>query len=274
MAATAAQTALSTPIKAPATPTTESPGTWRHPRLQEINRRQAASTFTEKNIKRLVINICLLIGLTILHSFIEKALPPKRSAPHIWAYFKYTYYALQALPLLNIFMNLLPLIRAKDDLSDIPLTPGQRKLMGLPPASNPPTPGSVFSTPPRYARTPSASGSAASRRSLSSSPVLARSSPNSGTPTSGVNGSSVASPSFQLLQKAVLGARRSSFSSPIPTSSISTGSPIYGSGPETRSPSPAGKRSSLGVSSKWRYNKGMYDRPKGFRDSDFESVFT
>ncbi|KAI1437301.1 nuclear pore complex component-domain-containing protein [Xylaria sp. CBS 124048] len=284
MAANPAQTLLSTPIKSPAPPAVEeSPGTWYHPRLQEIRRRREASTFTEKNINRIVVNVCLMFVLIVLHSLIEKALPPKRSASQIRVYLRYINYALMALPSANIFINILPLVRTKDDLSDIPLTPGQRRLMGLPPASGPSTPGSVYSTPPRYMRTPSASSSAVSRRSFPGSPTLGRSpsASNQRTPTptgsglagSSLNGSLLASPSNQLLQRAMLGARRSSFGSASPLGvSISSGSSIFGPGPESPSPSAGGKRSSVGLNNKWRYNKGLYDRTQRFRDLDFESV--
>ncbi|KAI3316873.1 NPCC-domain-containing protein [Xylariaceae sp. AK1471] len=279
MASTPAQTAVSTPTKTPATPKTESPGTWRHPRMQEITRRQQASTFTEKNMRRIVINLSLLVILIVLHSFVKKALPTRRSAPHVWNYFNYTYYTLLALPLFNIAINLWPLIRAKDDLSDIALTPGQRKLLGLPPSSAPPTPGSVYSTPPRYSRTPSASGSAASRRSFSSSPISNRSPSNQGSPTPGGNGSggfTSPSPGHQLLQKAMFGARRSSLGSlgsPSPMGGIS-GASIFGSGPESPSPSPAGKRSAVGLNNKWRYDKGMYEKASGLRESGSGLMYT
>ncbi|KAK5631099.1 hypothetical protein RRF57_006814 [Xylaria bambusicola] len=90
MASTAAPVAISTPTKktptttptkASATPVTDSPGTWRHPRIEEITRRQEASTFTEKNVKRILINIALLASLFFLLPVVKKALPPKRSAP-------------------------------------------------------------------------------------------------------------------------------------------------------------------------------------------------
>ncbi|KAI0534947.1 nuclear pore complex component-domain-containing protein [Xylaria digitata] len=287
MASTTAQTAVSTPartpirtpIKTPGTPTTESPGTWRHPRIQEITKRQKASTITEKNVKPIMINLTLMLAIFILQSYIQKALPPKRSAPQIWTYFKYTRYVIFAVPALNIVLNLLPLFRAKDDFSDIPLTPAQRKLLGLPRSSAPPTPGSVYSTPPRYARTPSASGSAGSRRSFSSSPILTRSPSNQDSPTPAGNGSGITSPGHHLLQKAVFGARRSSLGSigsPSPIrGSTSTGAALFGSGPESPSPSPAGKRSTVGLNSKWRYDRGMYERAsRSFRDSDSEALYT
>ncbi|KAI0429514.1 nuclear pore complex component-domain-containing protein [Xylaria sp. FL1042] len=282
MASTAAQTAVSTPTKAtptktPATPDT--PGTWRHPRIEEITRRQEASTFTEKNVKHITINISILIALVVLLPFVKKALPPRRSNPRVWTYYNYSYFLL-AVPIFNIVINLLPLFRAKDDCSDIPLTPGQRKLLGLPPSSAPPTPGSVYSTPPRYTRTPSVSGSAGSRRSFSGSPIVTGSSSKPGSPTPAGNGSGLASPSHHLLQKAMLGARHSPrasigfIGSPSPMdTSLSTGS-VFGSLPESPSPSSGTKRSTVGLSSKWRYEKGMYERSQAFKDLDSDSVYT
>ncbi|KAI1745945.1 nuclear pore complex component-domain-containing protein [Xylaria scruposa] len=274
MAPTTAQTAVSTPTKAPATRATDSPGTWRHPRLREITRRQEASTFTDKNIKRILINLLLLVTLIILHFLVRKTLPTKRSAPRVWTFFNYTYYTLLAVPLCNIAITLWPLFRKKDDISDIPLTPGQRKLLGLPPSSAPPTPGSTYSTPPRYARTSSGSASMA-RRSFSSSPILNHSPSPQDSPTPVGNGSGITSPNYHLLQRALFGARRSSISSPNPLGvSISSEASIFGSGPETPSPSPASKRSSVGVNNKWRYDKGMYERAKGFRDLESESIYS
>ncbi|KAI0100768.1 nuclear pore complex component-domain-containing protein [Nemania sp. FL0031] len=274
MAPTTAQTTLSTPTKTPATPTTESPGTWRHPRLQEIARRQQASSFTDKNVRNITINLILLIGLVILHSFSKKALLSiSRLAPSAWINPDTLYYLVLALPIFNIAFNFSPLIRRPDDLSDIALTPGQRKLLGLPPSSTPPTPGSVYSTPPRYARTPSLSSSTG-RRSFSSSPILGRSPSNQGSPTPAGNGSGLTSPSQHLLlQKAMFGARRSSLGSPSPIrGNLSAGASIFGNGPESPSPTPASRTSSIGLSNKWRYDKGI--KPKLFRDLDTGSIFT
>jgi nucleoporin POM34 len=66
-------------------------------------------------------------------------------------------------------------------MEDIPLTPRQRELLGLPPSSQPATPGSTYITPPRYTRsTPRSTSSRAAlagsspfRRSLSGSPMAA-----------------------------------------------------------------------------------------------------
>ena len=42
---------------------TPSPGTWRHPKLDEIARRQRANTFNESNVRRIVYNGFALILL-------------------------------------------------------------------------------------------------------------------------------------------------------------------------------------------------------------------
>lgn len=189
----------------------------------------------------------------------------------VWYYSRYVYWAILAIPFFNIGANLLPLLRSKDDLSDIPLTPGQRRLLGLPPTSAPPTPGSVYSTPPRYSRTPSISGSAGSKRSFSGSPAS-----NHASPTTGSGGeknfSIIGSPNSPLLQKAMNGARRSSFGSSgsifgnstfgASTFGASTASSIYGGVPDSPSPM-TGKRSTVGLNNKWLYERGRDRRSSG-----------
>lgn len=272
------QTAAATP------PVTDSPGTWRHPHLEEIIRRQDAATFTEKNVRRIAVNVVVLCLIMLCHNLIARMLPAKRQFPQlVWNYARYVYWAVLSIPLFNIGANLLPLARQKDDLADIPLTPSQRKLLGLPPSSAPPTPGSVYSTPPRYSRTPSISGSAGSKRSFSSSPRSPFSNNGSPTPGNGIGNLSglggIGSPSSPLLQKAMNGARRSSFGSlGSPGSSLgaglgatlgtslgasfstslgaSTGS-FYGGVPDSPSPTPAAaKRSTVGLNNKWLYERG------------------
>ncbi|KAI1103271.1 NPCC-domain-containing protein [Jackrogersella minutella] len=262
MSLSAAQTAFATPKKStPATaPVTDSPGTWRHPRLQEIVRRQNATNFTEKNVKRIVVNVLLFVACIVLHFLLARLLSKKWFSYLVWYYSRYVYWTALSIPIFNIGTNLLPLLRAKDDFSDIPLTPGQRRLLGLPPTIAPPTPGSVYSTPPRYARTPSISGSTGSKRSFSGSPHSPSS--NNGSPTRGsVNSGIPGSPGSPLLQKAMNGARRSSIGSLGSLGSslnlgASTGS-FYGGVPDSPSPNPiSGKRSAVGLNSKWLYERG------------------
>ncbi|KAF3056632.1 hypothetical protein GL218_06581 [Daldinia childiae] len=263
MSLSMAKTIVTPKKQTPSTPpVTDSPGTWRHPRLQEITQRQEATTFTDGNVKRIAVNIVVLIALIFLHSLLARVLPSKKSFPYaVWNYSRYAYWTVLAIPLFNIGTNLLPLLRPKDDLSDIPLTPGQRRLLGLPLTSAPPTPGSAYSTPPRYSRTPSISGSAGSKRSFSASP---RSSTSNFGSSIGLNGNGnlagLASPQSPLLQKAMNGARRSSISSlgsPSPMGASTGFSSFYGGVPDSPSPSPAnGKRSTVGLSSKWLYERG------------------
>ncbi|KAH9904678.1 nuclear pore complex component-domain-containing protein [Xylariomycetidae sp. FL2044] len=261
-------TSLSTPTKASAKPVVDSPGTWRHPRLQEITRRQEASTFTEKNARRIIICLVAIFGLVFAHNVLTDRLPSRRNFPHQLYYaVRWLYLALLAVPSFTILLNLLPVIKPKDDLSDIPLTPAQRRLLGLPPASGPPTPGSVYSTPPRYSRTPSISGSAGSRRSISSSPLSNHASPANGSGNGNLGGGGFGSPSSPLLQKAMSGARRSSLGSmgsPSPFG-VSTGASfLNGGGQESTSPSPAaGKKSTVGINNKWLYEKGKMRKYSG-----------
>lgn len=51
------------------TPATESPGTWQHPRIDEITRRQNASVFNCDNAMTIAYNIGMLIALFFLHKF-------------------------------------------------------------------------------------------------------------------------------------------------------------------------------------------------------------
>lgn len=178
----------------------------------------------------------------------------------------YTWWAFAAfytLPLWNIAIACQPLVRAKDDLADIPLTPAQRKLLGLPPSSKPATPDTKYSTPPRYSRTPSIAGSTG-KQTPTSSPLSA-----SGSPLL-INGSPYSPVVSPLLQKAVGYSPRRSISqgshSPLNASTFnasttsfnasttSFASSIFSEPPATPSP-PGGKRSSVGLNNRWLYER-------------------
>lgn len=165
------------------------------------------------------------------------------------------YHILQAVFAYNIVFACWPLFRAKDDLSDIPLTPAQRRLLGLPPSSKPPTPGSQYITPPRYARTPTPlSGSPASRGSYSNSPI-------SGSPGQGNRSGSPFSPSASpLLQKAMGGAglnnsRRHSYGSGSPLGPAASRMSLLEATPGTPSPINT-KGASVGLNNRWLFDKG------------------
>ncbi|KAG5955056.1 hypothetical protein E4U58_007291 [Claviceps cyperi] len=245
---------MSTPIRSTpprASPATDSPGTWRHPRLNEITRRQNATAFTDKNIRQIAYNIFTLVVLWSIRVITKMKINPQHFSSIFRTYLSWAWLVLQLIPFIQIGLACLPLLRAKDDITDIPLTAAQRELLGLCPLPDPPKPDAKFDTPPRYSRTPSLVGSVGSRRSYASSPLSGRGSPimMGSFGASGSQYSPVASP---LSQKGPSGLRRSSFGSPS-SFAQSTSSNLF-SDPGSPSPS-AGKRTSVGLNSKWLYER-------------------
>lgn len=62
---------MSTPVKTvPASDAlvTDSPGTWRHPRLDEITRRRNATTFSEKNARQIAYGAISLASIWLLRA--------------------------------------------------------------------------------------------------------------------------------------------------------------------------------------------------------------
>lgn len=150
---------------------------------------------------------------------------------------------------INVVIALLPLFRPKDDLSDIPLTPTQRALLGLDPSNTPPaTPGTQYITPPKYRL---------SSPARAASPASRNSSPNSANGGSAGRRTSYSPTNSPLFYKAMPngnreGGRRQSFGS------SSMGSPLRDSilGRLPTSPSPSGsKASGSGLNNKWLYEK-------------------
>jgi nucleoporin POM34 len=169
-------------------------------------------------------------------------------------YLGWGWFFFQVVPFVRIGLAVLPLLRPEDDLSDIPLTASQRKLLGLPPSSAAPTPDAKFSTPPRYSRTPSIGGSVGSRGSFASSPLSGRGSPlaQSGAGGSGSPYSPTGSPLLAKSGNGLGSLRRSSMGSANPFNA-STATSLFG---DPGSPSPSGgKRTSVGLNSKWLYEK-------------------
>ncbi|OBT67464.1 hypothetical protein VE03_03061 [Pseudogymnoascus sp. 23342-1-I1] len=248
---------LSTPSKAPSTPTaqttpsTPQTGTWQHPRFAEIARRQNATTFSDRNVRSVVYNVGSLFLCWIGENFIQSKLPAIVDLTSgLQPYPQYIYNLLRLLFLANITIAILPLLRPKDTLADIPLTPAQRSLLGLPASNTPPTPGSTYITPPRYARSPAPRNSGSNSSSpLSGSPLSGRNSPINGTPGKEGRGSPFNPNASPLLHKTFNNQRRDSYGSPSPLGRVGSGEP------GTPSPSGAGK-ASVGLNSKWLYEKG------------------
>ena len=177
---------------------------------------------------------------------------------------QYTPYArllISCLFVYNICLAALPAIRSKDDLSDVLLTPTQRNLLGLNPnvASSPVTPGANYITPPRYSQSPTPRNSSPTSRTSSNtgsvgsrkdSPFAMRQ--GSGSPFS-------ASPS-PMWHKAVgsgrdSASRRASYGSPSPLGPANLKDLSILGAPNTPSPS-AGRGSTVGLNSKWLYERG------------------
>lgn len=168
-------------------------------------------------------------------------------------YAPYLLLILRVLPLLAILYACSPLIRAKDELTDIPLTPTQRSLLGLEPNSRPATPGSHYITPPRYARSVTPQ-SRSNSGSLSGSPLSGLDSVGSGTPNGGGRFSPAASPLLHKATKRDAGRRLSlgNYSSSTLNKPLneSTTALVF------NSPSPtSGRGASVGLSNRWLYEK-------------------
>ena len=139
---------------------TPSPGTWQHPKLKEITRRQAAARFSGRDAKVTGANGALLIASiyfgSTLHSLLSYATSPLNDFYPSATIASYTLTIFRLYILLNIALTLRPLspyLAKQDTISDIPLTPSQRSLLGLPPSPSPASSG--FITPPRYRRSSS-----------------------------------------------------------------------------------------------------------------------
>ncbi|KAL2830668.1 nuclear pore complex component-domain-containing protein [Aspergillus pseudoustus] len=240
---------------APAPPSGESrtPGKWRHPQLNEIVRRQQAGTFGDDNVRRLISNGFMLLASWVFGSVFKSIFHWIQRQTDIPTYSDLLLLTVQLLLAFNILAALYPLFRPKDDISDIPLTPTQRALLGLDPsATSSPAPATSYMTPPKYRVSGSRAGSPAS---LPGSPLSTGASASSRQFSSTTPFSPSPSP---LLHKMVANGgrdngRRPSFgsSSPLGRSSSFKESIIM---PSTPSPV-TGKKGSLGVSNKWLYER-------------------
>ncbi|OJJ06964.1 hypothetical protein ASPVEDRAFT_46343 [Aspergillus versicolor CBS 583.65] len=247
-------TPKSTSASTPASEKSQTPGKWRHPQLDEIVRRQQAGTFGDRNAKRLMWNGGALLATWTFGSTFKSYSRWIQMKTEIPTYADLSLLIMQLIFLLNILVALYPLFRPKDNMSDIPLTPTQRALLGLDPSTTSSSaPATSYVTPPKY-RVSSGSRTA-SPASHSGSPLSTSASASSLRFSSGTPFSPSPSP---LLHKMVANGgrenvRRQSFGSSSP---LNRGSPFKESIVMPATPSPAGgKRGSLGVSNKWLYER-------------------
>ena len=184
----------------------------------------------------------------------------------------YAIWSIRAWLLSRIIVSLQPFWAPKDELTDIPLTPTQRHLLGLTPSSAPPTPGSSYITPPRYSR--STPRSSSSRAAVIGSSPLDRS--NSGSPISGspLAGRGIGSPyggspfgtspggGSPLVRKAVEGRRWSSGASGLRESLAKTETSLFDESkttspslPTSSSPGGGQRGATVALNSKWLYQR-------------------
>ncbi|KAJ4377211.1 hypothetical protein N0V83_000034 [Neocucurbitaria cava] len=279
-----ARIAQPTTPQTPATPTTQSQqpytpsGSWRHPKFDEIARRQYATTFDERNVRAIVANAGLLFlsiyanSITSKVKLLDYAATPINALVTSVPYSEWAFILVRLAFVANIAIAFAPLIRRyyPDDIADIPLTPSQRASMGLKTdVLSPQTPGSAYAspnyvTPPRYTRsTPrSSSFSAQGGERSSASPSL------SGSPRASFGQSSSNSPfspsnnnaGSPLFQKALGGSatkRLSYGGSPMSSSLFSDSSSSATPG----TPTPSTGKASVGLNNKWLYEKRR-DSPK------------
>ena len=172
----------------------------------------------------------------------------------------------------NIYTASRPLYRPKDDITDIALTPTQRSLLGLDPSMvAPPTPGTTYITPPRYPRSPGSPLSSSSASPFGSGSSLGRSRNRDSLEGGTQYNTPSSSPLWQKSRAAAAIRRRNSgHGTPSPlgpsagndrsvlgvSSGSTTASPLSGRG---------GAGASVGLNSKWLYERGRSSSSGGLR---------
>ncbi|PNS21198.1 hypothetical protein CAC42_3536 [Sphaceloma murrayae] len=236
----------------------QQPGTWRHPQMDEITRRQNAATFSTENVRSAIQN-GLYFVVALAAPNLTAAFAPKFASNLVGLLNPYNEYAVLVIRiffLVNFIFAFRPLLRQQDNFNDIPLTPSQRQLLGLKPSNTPLTPGSQVVTPPRYSRsaTPrsSASDRGTSRSPVSGSPLTGRGRSGSIDRSAGYGyRASSGSPygGSPLVREALTGSagRRLSFD---------TGGSSSSGLPSTPTPSFGNNRASVSLNNKWLYERG------------------
>ncbi|KAF4556610.1 Nuclear pore complex component-like protein [Elsinoe fawcettii] len=233
------------------------PGTWRHPQMDEIARRQNQATFTSENVRSAIQN-GMFFAISLSAPQFTSAFAPnfaKSLVKLLSPYDEYAILIVRLFFLVNFIFAFRPLARKQDDMNDIPLTPSQRQLLGLKPNGTPLTPGSRIMTPPRYSRsaTPksSASDRGGSRSPASGSPLVGRGRSGSMDRSFGQSnraGSGSPYTGSPLLRESLTGSagRRLSFD---------TGGSSSSGLPSTPTPSMGAGRASVALNSKWLYER-------------------
>lgn len=250
-------------------------GTWKHPKFDEIARRQYATTFDETNVRAIVANAGLLFfsmygnGLTQTIPLLGYIATPINALINIIPYNSWAVLLIRVIFFANIVYAFVPLFRRyyPDDIADIPLTPSQRASMGLKAGVHAPNTDFAspnYVTPPRYQRSTPRSGSFSSQADRSSqSPMNGSPRPNLGRSTSNspFSPNHTGSPMFQ---RALSASQRLSYGAASPMSSSLFGDSSSSVTPGT--PTPSTGKATVGLNNKWLYEKR--------RDSPKSNLFT
>jgi nucleoporin POM34 len=261
-------------------------GRWLHPRMDEVVRRRNATNFDRSNMKAVAISAGVLIfslfvmpGLNWAYAALQTETRFREyadlaySIPQQWLraihpYPLYILWAIRSVFLFNASLASLPLLRTPDACEDVPLTPQQRQLLGLPPMSRPATPQEKvqYVTPPRFSRsnTPRSAGNTGMLKEGSDSPLSGRGTPNdsgNGTPLRAPNsGSPYNSPAPYRSFSGSGGPGGSGSGAESTRRRLSytntRSSPLTVSEFESMGQGTPSKRASVGLNNKWLYEKG------------------
>ncbi|RVD88027.1 uncharacterized protein DFL_002226 [Arthrobotrys flagrans] len=162
------------------------PGSWKHPKLDEVLRRQEARSFSDRRVSRALKNGAAL-GTTfvVTHLFynsrIYSGLPRNDVANIVYLGIYYLIFIIRVVFTYNIAFAIIGPLLGPDPMTDIPLTDDQRSSLSLPPTphstvTNHAAEVSHYITPPRYNKS----------SPLPQSPLLARpTTPTQSTTTPG-----------------------------------------------------------------------------------------
>lgn len=226
-----------TPYKSAAsTPSGTPTGSWRHPAMDIVAQRNSQKGFTETTSHRFMINAISLFLCWFVVAFFRQSSTLRDLVPNSPTISFYAFYALwgvRSLLIWNILESLYKLFRPVDEFTDIPLTPEQRRLLGL----NPDAPlspaaaeGSII-IPPRYTKNAPSS-------SRTGSPIPFNTSVTSPSPPQGRKATATPPPmNPSPLRMGGVVDRKSTFGSP--------------------SPAPARAGNSVVPNNKWLYEKSL-----------------
>jgi nucleoporin POM34 len=195
---------FSTPPNAyrPSTPSEVPTGSWEHPSLKDIRRRTVNK---ELVLRKVLVNIAVLISIYLLGRLAKRGGGGslsvyvdwiKSQGPILSTVMTYGHVGLQLLCFFNVVVGLSQIFQPPERFDDLPITPSQRKLLGLPDSPNS---AKSSPSPPRYLKSsPQARVSPRpSPLSKSSSSPLSKGSAVFNTPSKSANNSNTNTPSKQ-----------------------------------------------------------------------------